>query len=284
MTSAPPPHSTMPALKVFITGASSGIGQALAQTYVAQGATLGLVARREAVLQAGIGHLPPAHTIRAYAADVRDAHAMREAALQFIAEFGCPDIVIANAGISVGTLAEAMEDLEAFRAVMDTNWLGMLHTFQPFIAPMRARAAQQRQQGIRHPHGGTLVGIASVAGVRGLPGAAAYSASKSAVIKTLESMRLELHPQGLRVVTIAPGYIRTAMTAHNPYPMPFLMDAEVFAAKAVTAIARQSRFRVIPWQMGWVASLLHLLPRPLYDALFTHAPRKPRQPPNQTLS
>lgn len=261
----------MQALKVFITGASSGIGHALVQEYARQGAVLGLVARREEALRSLAASLPNPRAAHLYPADVCDADAMQEAAQRFIAEVGVPDIVIANAGISVGTLASEREDIHAFRQVMDTNWYGVLTTFNPFIAPMSALAPGG-------PVRPTLVGIASVAGVRGLPGAGAYSASKSAVIKLLESLRLELHAKGIRVVTIAPGYIRTPMTEHNPYPMPFLMDADRFARRAAKVIARGRRFRVIPWQMGVVAALLHGMPRWLYDRLFRNAPRKPRAP------
>ncbi len=140
----------------------------------------------------------------------------------------------------------------------------MVASFEPFIAPMTAA---------RH---GTLAGIASVAGVRGLPGSGAYSASKAAAIKYLEALRVELRPAHVAVVTIAPGYIRTPMTEHNPYKMPFLMDADRFAERAARAIARRVSFRVIPWQMGWVAGILHVMPRWLYDRLFEKAPRKPR--------
>ena len=138
---------------------------------------------------------------------------------------------------------------------MDINYYGMVATFEPFVGPMTAT---------RH---GTLVGVASVAGVRELPGSGAYSASKSAAIKYLEALRVELRPAGVGVVTIAPGYIRTPMTAHNPYRMPFLMDADRFAARAARR-SRGSAFRVIPWQMGVVAKVLHVLPRWLYDRLF----------------
>ncbi|MFJ4293602.1 SDR family oxidoreductase [Cupriavidus sp. NPDC089707] len=258
-------------LKVFLTGASSGLGQALAREYASQGAILGLVARREDALREFVATLPNPGAVRVYGADVRDADAMARAAEDFLGHFGCPDVVIANAGVSVGTVASEREDLDAFRQVMDTNWFGVLTTFQPFL-----HAMQQREPG---PGGrrGTLVGIASVAGVRGLPGAGAYSASKSAVIKLLESLRLEQRPLGIRVVTIAPGYIRTPMTAKNPYRMPFLTDADVFARKAARVIAAGRRFRVIPWQMGVVAALLHVMPRWLYDMLATGAPRKPRR-------
>lgn len=260
--------------KIFLTGASSGIGQALARAYAEQGAVLGIVGRREDALRAFAATLPNPAAVRVYAADVRDAAAMNAAAADFLAHVGCPDVVVANAGISVGTVASERDDLDVFRAVMDTNWYGTLTTFQPFLAPMREQAPGA--DGWR----GTLVGIASVAGIRGLPGAGAYSASKSAVIKLLESLRLEQSHERIRVVTIAPGYIRTPMTAKNPYRMPFLMDADVFARKAVRKIAGGSRFAVIPWQMGVVASVLHVLPRWLYDALFRRAPRKPRRTGN----
>ncbi|WP_296224488.1 SDR family oxidoreductase [Ralstonia sp. UBA689] len=259
---------------VFITGASSGIGQALARQYAAQGATIGLVARRVEVLDDFVQTLPAGTCVHCYAADVRSAESMREAAEAFIAAAGLPDVVIANAGISEGTDLREPGDLTAFARVMETNWMGVLNTFQPFVQPMLARA----KPGTSGGWGGTLVGIASVAGVRGLPGAAAYSASKSAVIKLLESLRVEFGPRGLRVVTIAPGYIRTPMTDHNPYPMPFLMPVDRFAQKAVLAIDRGVRFTVLPWQMGIVAKLLHVLPRWLYDLAFARAPRKPRKP------
>jgi len=175
-----------------------------------------------------------------------------------------PDIVIANAGVSVGTLTGEPADLPAFRRVFDTNVLGMVQTFQPFVAGMRTARR------------GRLVGIASVAGIRGLPGAGAYSASKAATIAYLESLRVELRGSGVKVVTLAPGYIATPMTENNPYPMPFLMPVDAAAASMVRHIARGSRFAVMPWPMGVVASLLRLLPRPLFDAAFARAGRKPR--------
>lgn len=250
--------------KVFITGASSGIGLALAAEYARRGAVLGLVARRTEALDAFARRFPEA-TAAVYGADVRDAQALAEAAERFIAAHGLPDIVIANAGVSKG-VATGYGDLAVFREVMDVNCYGMAATFEPFAA----RMVEARR--------GTLVGIASVAGVRGLPGSGAYSASKAAALAYLESLRVEMRPCGVAVVTIAPGYIRTPMTAHNPYPMPFLMDADRFAVKAARAIERKVRFAVFPWPMRIVAALLRLMPRGLYDALFAKAPRKPRQP------
>ncbi|NVE00855.1 SDR family oxidoreductase [Massilia sp. BJB1822] len=252
--------------RVFITGASSGIGAALAMQYARQGATLGLLARRGDALQALIATLPNAERHRVYAADVRDSAALRAAAADFLAHAGGVDVVIANAGISHGTLTELEEDLPVFDAVFATNVTATVATFSPFIAAMRAQGTPAR-----------LVGIASVAGVRGLPGGGAYSASKAAVATYCESLRLEMRPYGIQVVTIAPGYIDTPMTQKNAYAMPFLMAPDQFAAAAVQTIARGSRYRVIPWQMGVVARVLRLLPNFIYDLAFTKAPRKARK-------
>ena len=249
-------------MHVFLTGASSGIGEALARPYAAAGATLGLAARRQRRLLELAAELPGAHAC--YALDVADAAALQAAAADFIDRFGCPDIVIANAGVSVGTLADEAGDLPAFRRVFETNVMGMAQTFQPFVAAMKARG------------GGRLVGIASVAGIRGLPGAGAYSASKAATIAYLEALRVELRGSGVRVVTIAPGYIATPMTAVNSYPMPFLLPAAEAARRFARAIERGVGYTVIPWQMGVVAKLLRLLPNPVFDALFARAGRKSR--------
>ena len=249
-------------MRVFLTGASSGIGEALARHYAAAGATLGLAARRQNRLSELIAELPGEHA--AYPLDVADAAALQAAAADFIARYGAPDIVIANAGISVGTLGDDAADLPAFHRVFQTNVLGMVQTFQPFIAAMKARGS------------GRLVGIASVAGIRGLPGAGAYSASKAASITYLESLRVELRGSGLKVVTIAPGYIATPMTAVNSYPMPFILAADEAARRFARAIERGTSYTVIPWQMGVVAKLMRLLPNPVFDAIFARGGRKPR--------
>ena len=251
-------------MNVFVTGASSGLGEALARHYAAKGASLGLFARRGDEL-ARIARSLDGAQVATYAGDVRDAGALRAAADDFLARFGAPDVVIANAGVSRGTLTQYKEDVPAFRAVLDTNVLGMVHTFQPFVGIMRERGA------------GALVGIASVAGFRGLPGSGAYSASKAAAITYLESLRVEMAGSGVAVVTVCPGYIATPMTAHNPYRMPFLMRADVAARRIARAIAARRRFYVLPWPMALAGRLLRWLPRPLYDAAFARAPRKPRQ-------
>ncbi len=252
--------------RVFITGASSGLGAALAREYAAQGATLGLVARRAELLRELAASLPGAERHYIYPLDVTDHAALAAAGADFITRAGGVDVVIANAGVSHGTLTDHAEDLPVFEAILATNVSATVATFAPFIGAMKAQGSPAR-----------LVGIGSVAGVRGLPGAGAYSASKAAVLCYCESLRLELKPFGIRVVTIAPGYIATPMTAHNAYPMPFLMPAARFAELAVRAIARGDSYRVIPWQMGIVAKLLRALPNVLYDFAFARAPHKARK-------
>jgi len=249
-------------MNVFLTGASSGIGAALAREYAARGATLGLVARRQAMLQELVATLPGTHF--AYAADVTDKDALVAAARAFEADAGGTDVVIANAGVSVGVKTEHYEDLAEFERVVATNLLAVAYTFHPFIAPMKARRR------------GTLVGIASVAGIRGLPGSEAYCASKSAVITYCESLRVDIKRAGVEVVTICPGFVSTPLTARNPYAMPFLMEAPDFARVAADRIAAGTSYAVIPWQMGVVAKLLRLLPNWAFDRLMGNRPRKPR--------
>lgn len=250
-------------MRVFLTGASSGIGEALARLYAKQGATVGLFARRADELARLAAELAPA-TVATWAGDVRDAGALARAGAEFVARFGVPDVVIANAGVSRGALTEEPSDLEVIRAVVETNVLGVVHTFAPFVAAMRAARA------------GTLVGIASIAGFRGLPGSGAYSASKAAAIAYLESLRVELHGSGVAVVTVCPGFIATPMTARNPYPMPFLTAPDRAARLIARAIARRRRFYVLPWPMAWVGRLLRIAPRPLYDRVLAGRKRKPR--------
>ena len=247
---------------VFITGASSGIGAEFARHYAARGATLGLVARRGARLDELCRTLP----VRCftYALDVGDAAALAAAGADFIARAGLPDIVIANAGISVGTLTGMAEDLPAFERVLRTNVLGMAHAFDPFVAPLRAAGR------------GRLVGIASVAGIRGLPGAGAYCASKAAAISYLESLRVELRGSGVKVVTLAPGYIATPMTAVNPYPMPFILPAATAVRRMARVIDAGRSYAVVPWQMALVAKLMRLLPNGIFDRACAHVGRKPR--------
>jgi len=257
--SAPPPL-------VYITGASSGIGQALAQAYYRAGWRLALVARRSAELLEWArvaGFEPSRHQV--YSADVRDIAAITQAGRDCLASQGLPDVVIANAGISLGMDTAEIDDLDAMRATFETNNLGMAATFQPFVAPMRKRGT------------GALVGIASVAAIRGLPGHAAYCASKAAVVSYCESLRGECRASGVKVVTLLPGFVATPLTRKNRYAMPFLMPADVFAERALQAISAGVSYRVIPWQMGIVAKLMRLLPNAVFDRLLVGRPRKHRQ-------
>ena len=250
----------------FITGASSGIGQALAARYHAAGWRLALVARRTAELTAWAEAQGwPAEAWRVYAADVADADAIVAAGRACIAAQGLPDVVIANAGISVGMDTTERTDIDVMARTFAVNNIGMAATFHPFVAAMRQRGS------------GTLVGIASVAAIRGLPGHGAYCASKAGVVSYCESLRGELRGSGVRVVTIVPGYIDTPLTRKNRYAMPFLLSAEVFAERAFHAIEAGASYRVIPWQMGVVAKLLRMLPNAVYDRLLSGRARKARQ-------
>ena len=250
-------------MRLLITGASSGLGEALAREYHRRdpGVTLGLVGRRPAELQR-VADAVGNGQVGCYPLDVNDRGALAGAARDFIARFGLPDIVIASAGISHGTVTGDERHGEVFEKIIRTNLVAMFDTFAPFIAGMKQA---------RH---GCLVGIASVAGIRGMPGAGGYSASKAAVITYLESLRVELRDSGVQVVTIVPGYIRSPMTQGNAYRMPFLTDAGVFARTAADAIAAGRSFTVIPWQMRIVAGALRAMPNVLYDRLFARAPRK----------
>ncbi len=256
----------MSAPLVFITGASSGIGQALAERYLRNGYRLALVARRAALVEQWLHESPlSAQGCVAYSADVRDVESIAAAAQACIEAQGLPDVVIANAGISVGMDTAVAADLDVMRSTYETNLLGAAATFQRFIEPMRRRGT------------GRLVGVASVAGIRGLPGHGAYCSSKAAVISYCESLRGELRGSGVKVVTLVPGYIDTPLTRDNRYPMPFLMPADQFAARAFDAVQRGASYRVIPWQMGWLAKLLRVLPNPVFDRVLAGRARKQRQ-------
>lgn len=250
---------------VFITGASSGIGQALAWRYHQAGYQLALVARRTDVIKTWAeAHGISTDSYQIYSADVGDSNSILYAARQCLTQQGVPDVVVANAGISIGIDSAVRSDLMVMQRTFAINNIGMAATFQPFIAPMVQRGS------------GTLVGISSVAGIRGLPGHGAYCASKAAVTAYCESLRGELRATGVKVVTLAPGYVDTPLTQKNRYAMPFLMSAEAFAKQAFTAIASGASYRVIPWQMAMVAKVLRVVPDALLDRLLAGRPRKQR--------
>ncbi len=279
MAPLPPPSPEAPLLGpaaavpesplVVITGASSGLGQALALRFYHAGYRLALVARRVSEIErwARASQIDITR-YQIYSADVSDANAMVVMGNTCLQAQGVPDVVIANAGISVGVDTACRTDIDVMARVFTTNNIGMMATFHPFVAAMAARAVTGS--------GGTLVGIGSVAGIRGLPGHGAYSASKAAAITYLESLRGEMKPLGVRVVTVCPGYIDTPLTQKNRYTMPFLMQPKDFAEKAFQAIVTGASYSVIPWQMGVVAKLMRLLPNALYDKLLAGRPRKHR--------
>ena len=199
-----------------------------------------------------------------YAVDVSDEHQLHHAIERHIKKMGVPDIVIANAGVSTGTLSGEREDLVTFKRVMDINLYGVMHTFLPFIHAFKKRKS------------GQLVGIASVAGIRGLPGSGAYSASKAALINYLESLRIEMLPFNIQVTTIAPGYIKTPMTHSNPYAMPFILEVDEAVTLFIKAIDRKKKFIIIPWQMNIVGKLMRLLSASVWDFLAKRGPKKLR--------
>lgn len=251
---------------VFITGASSGIGQALAARYAQAGWRLALAARRSGEIEAWAEAQGLARDrCVAYTADVQRIDSIVGAARLCMAEQGLPDVVIANAGISVGMNTEVRHDLDVMAETLAINNVGLAATFHPFLAAMRVRGS------------GRLVGIASVAAIRGLPGHGAYCASKAGVVAYCESLRTECRGSGVRVVTIVPGYVATPLTAGNRYGMPFLLSADVFADRAFRAIESGTSYRVIPWQMGIVAKLMRLLPNPIFDKLVQGRGRKRRR-------
>lgn len=234
--------------------------------FYSAGYRLALAARRTAEVQAWAdANALSAGRYQVYSADVADSDSIVAAGLACVAAQGVPDVVIANAGISVGMDTAVRSDLDVMAQTFATNNIGVAATFHPFMAGMAARGS------------GTLVGIGSVAGIRGLPGHGAYCASKAAVIAYCESLRGELRPSGVKVVTICPGYIDTPLTRENRYPMPFLMKADTFADQAFATIQAGHSYRVIPWQMGVVAKLLRLLPNALFDKALAGRARKHRQ-------
>jgi short-subunit dehydrogenase len=243
-------------VRVVITGASSGIGEALARHYAARGATLALISRRR-----------PAREGVFYPVDVADVPALAAAALDFVGRFGPPDLVIANAGIASGTDGADIGDIAKLRKTLDTNVAGLAATLAAFAPAMRQAGR------------GTLAGIASVAGFRGLAGSGAYCASKSAAITWMESLRAELHGSGVSVVCICPGYIDTPMTRVNRFRMPFLLSADEAARRIARAIEARRRLAVIPWQMALASLLLRAMPGWLFDRLAARAPRKPKDVP-----
>lgn len=243
---------------VLITGCSSGIGRALADAFQQAGYQVWASARKAADVEA----LNTAG-FHAVELDVNDGLALGRLAERLKAEIGGLDVLINNAGYgAMGPLLDG--GVEAMRKQFETNVFSLIGVTRACFPLLRQNK-------------GLVVNIGSVSGVLVTPFAGAYCASKAAVHSYCESLRLELRGTGIKVVTIAPGYIDTPMTRNNRFPMPFLMPAERFAAHAANVIARGAGYRVLPWQMGLVAKLLRLLPNALFDLAFARAPTKRRQ-------
>jgi NADP-dependent 3-hydroxy acid dehydrogenase YdfG len=247
---------------IFITGASSGLGEALALHYGKHNVKLGLVGRNLLRLEDLKERLNIPCKI--YVADVRNTELMCDVCTDFMSSFGVPDIVIANAGISHGTSTDFEEDTAVFKVIMETNLNGVLNTFQPFVSMMKEQGK------------GTLAAISSIAGLRGFPGAGAYCASKSALNTYMESLRVDLHGTGIKVISICPGHIHTPMTYNNPFLMPFIMESKVAAKNVAWHIKHSYGIVVTPWQMNLASRIFKHIPYQMWDKLFKSAPRKPR--------
>lgn len=249
----------------FITGASSGIGQALAWHAYQRGWSLALVARRgDLMRQWAVQQGLDPQRFAVYEADVGVPDSIIAAARHCLQQQGLPALVVANAGISWGVDTALREDIDAMQQVLAVNTLGMAATFHAFIAPMTERGS------------GCLAGIASVAGLRGLPGHGAYCASKAAAIAYCESLRGELRGSGVKVCTVLPGYVDTELTRGNRYGMPFLLTPQAFAEKAWRVLDAGRSYAIIPWQMAWVGRLMKCLPNAVFDRLLVGRKRKHR--------
>ena len=247
---------------VVLTGACGGLGQALATALLDAGARVALVGMDRTRLDALAARAPERSAV--YTLDVADPAALQAMAQDWMARHGLPDLVIANAGVAGGFDTAQADDLAVLRRMLEINLLGAATTFQPFVKAMRA----QRR--------GALVGVASIAGWRGMPGNGAYCASKGGLIRYLESLRAELRSDSIVVSTVSPGYLRTALTAGNRFAMPGLLEPEDAARALLAAVARGRTHIVLPARIGWLARLLNLLPDALHDRLLLGQPRKPR--------
>jgi short-subunit dehydrogenase len=239
---------------VFLTGASSGIGEGLALSMAKRGAILGLIARREAELRDLAMRCEAAGGIaRVFAADVTDANEMVKAADQLRNEFGHIDIMIANAGIGGNNSETRSLQPEAVKKVIDINLLGAVNSIHAVLPDMLKRGS------------GHLVAISSLAGFRGLPKSAAYSASKAGMTALFESVRLDVQHKGIDVTIIQPGFIKTPLTAGRENKMPFLMELDDAIPLFLRAIEKKKKFAAFPWQLATIVRAGRIFPTWLYD-------------------
>jgi len=232
--------------RALITGASSGIGAALAREFARRGYALALLARRADLLEQLAREMANAVAIPC---DVTDSAAVHDA----VARVGAIDVAIANAG--VGTTGWAAKSVADAELMMRVNYFGMLYLFDAVIPQMMERRS------------GHFAGMASIAGLRGFPTASGYSASKAAMQAFLESARVELASFGIRVTTVNPGFIATAMTEKNTFKMPFLMSAERAAKIIADGIERGARIVEFPWPMSFATRFSRALPAWITDRL-----------------
>ncbi|MDH3528708.1 MAG: SDR family NAD(P)-dependent oxidoreductase [Acidobacteriota bacterium] len=242
--------------RVFLTGASSGIGEGLAEALAQRGAVVALVARREDQLETLRGRIEDAGgTARAFQADVVNAGELRAAEKHFTNEFGHIDILIANAGIGGNDEKTRSLEPDAVKKVIDVNLLGAVNSVFAVLPGMRKR------------NEGQLVAISSLAGLRGLPKSAAYSASKAGMNAFFESVRLDLGSTAIAVTIITPGFIKTPLTSGRKSKMPFIMDLEDSIPLFLKAIERRKKFAAFPWQLATVVKLARFFPAGLYDLI-----------------
>jgi NADP-dependent 3-hydroxy acid dehydrogenase YdfG len=233
---------------IFITGASSGIGEYVAYEYAKQGATIGLAARRKELLEKvsakciELGGKPII-----YETDVSNQAETKNAIDNFIAKSGGIDIVIANAGIS-GKIDLESGNADEINRMLSTNILGVTNTILPVLPTMLEKQS------------GRVVVVSSIAGFRGLPGRSGYSASKVAVRFMMNSWRSSFAKDGISFTTICPGFIDTDLTDNHKYHMPFLMNVEVFAKKMVNAIEKKKKTYIAPWQWRFIIPLIKTVP------------------------
>ena len=245
---------------ILITGASSGIGEALALLYAAPGVGLALIGRdRERLATVADACRTRGAQVESAALDVTDREALR-AWLEHVDEARAVDLVIANAGVSTGRGALG-EDEAAIRRVLATNIDGVLNTVLPLLPRMLDR------------HQGQIALMSSLAAYRGLPTGPSYSASKAAVKALGEAWRLKLAPDGIRVSVICPGFVTTRMTARNNFHMPFLMSPEEAAAIIARGLARDQGRIAFPLPMAALCWLVGALPWRASDALLRRVAR-----------
>lgn len=241
---------------VFLTGASSGIGEALAIAMAKRGATLGLAARREELLKEIAEKCESSGgKARYFALDVTDAKAVADAAESLRNEFGKIDILIANAGIGGNNSATRNLNPEAVAEVVNINLLGAVNAVSAVLSDMLEKK------------NGQLVAVSSLAGSRGLPKSAAYSASKAGMTAFFESVRLDIQHEGISVTIIQPGFIKTPLTSGRKNKMPFLMELEDAIPLFLNAIERRKKFAAFPWQLAWFVRAGRVFPAWLYDKI-----------------